>query len=178
MLRKSIIALCLFALSVPAPALASQASLKSDIRVRGRGTRLNLTGQHVRRTIDVKTEIGAAKIENAELLFANRKEAVNYLLIDVCGSSKLRGDARQCGAGTECNLLWIKLDAAWKVLEIKSALYESCWRPITSTDGYKISGQTLQMEYEDFREKLRYKLSYDATAPERGFVLEESALPG
>jgi hypothetical protein len=98
-------------------------------------------------------------------------------VISACGSSKLVGDARQCGAGTECNLLWIKLDAAWKVQEIKSALYESCWLPVTSTDGYKITGNALEMEYEDFREKLRYKLSYDAAEPERGFRIAKSPLP-
>jgi hypothetical protein len=56
-------------------------------------------------------------------------------------------------------------------------LYESCWLPVTSTDGYKIAGNTLEMEYEDFREKLRYKLSYDAAEPARGFVIAQSALP-
>ena len=177
MIRKLFGALCLFMLLMSVAAFAQQSSLKSEIKINARGTRLNLTGRKLRRTIDAKQEVGAAKIDDVELLFANRKESFNYLLINACGSSKLVGDARQCGAGTECNLLWIRLDAAWKVQEIKSALYESCWRPITSMDGYKITGNTLQMEYEDFREKLRSKLSYDATQPERGFVIEESALP-
>ncbi len=54
--------------------------------------------------------------------------------------------------------------------------YESCWAPITSSDGYKIKGNTLQLEYSDLREDKEYKITYDADRPEGGFRVEESAI--
>jgi hypothetical protein len=85
-------------------------------------------------------------------------------------------DARQCGAAEECGLLWIKLDSAWKISDIKAARYESCWQSSSSSDGYKLSGRRLSMEYDDFSARKHYKLLYDADQPERGLNMEESPL--
>ncbi|HEX8653374.1 MAG TPA: hypothetical protein VF708_21340 [Pyrinomonadaceae bacterium] len=60
--------------------------------------------------------------------------------------------------------------------DIKSVRYESCWTPVSSDEGYKIKGRLLQMEYYDLREKLNYKLTYDADRPENGWVVEASAI--
>jgi hypothetical protein len=120
--------------------------------------------------------VDAAKLDDVSVLFATRRADFLYLLVAACGSSKLKPDDRQCGAGEECNLLWIKLNASWQINDIKAVRYESCWAPITSNEGYKIKGNTLQMEYSDFREKKEYKLTYDADQPEGGFHVAESAM--
>ena len=149
---------------------------KAAITLRGRGQTLILTTGGVRRTLSVKDEILAAFLNEVKLLYVSRAEPFTYLVVDACGPSKAVPDARMCGAADECSLLWIKLDRSWKIRDIKSARYESCWKSSTSTDGYKVSGQQLRMEYDDFSEKKSYKLSYDAEQPERGFQIEESAL--
>ena len=148
----------------------------SGIKARGRGTRLVLTSQGKRHVLDVSRNIDAARLDDVAVLFATRRPDFLYLLVSVCGPSRLESNDRQCGAGQECNLLWIKLNVAWKINDIKAVRYESCWAPVTSQEGYQIRGNSLQMEYSDFREKKEYKLTYDADRPESGFHLEESAM--
>lgn len=100
-----------------------------------------------------------------------------YLLIEVCGMSKERSDDRQCGAGRECNVLWVKLDRRRKVVEARSELYESCWLPITSDDGPQTDGQRLLMEIDDLRESVRRRVGYDADRPEEGLTVKSFAMP-
>jgi hypothetical protein len=139
---------------------------QSSIRARGRGRKLVLVSRGKSHLLD-----------DVSVLFETRRADFTYLLVAACGPSKLKSDDRQCGAGMECNLLWLKLTSGWQIGEIKSVRYESCWSPITSTDGYQISGNTLRMEYSDFRKMMSYKLTYDAAQPEKGFQVEESPLP-
>jgi hypothetical protein len=169
------IALCLLILFTSSTALAQRVTDRSQVRLRGRGRSLVLTGGGVRRTLDVKEQVSAARLDEVKLLFQTRRGSFTYLLVDACGPSKAVPDAKRCGAADECSLLWLKLDAAWKVSGIKGAPYLSCWRPISSSE-YKLSGRTVEWEYDDFGEKKHYKISYDADEPERGFQTTESAV--
>jgi hypothetical protein len=157
-------------------AQAQNGAGQSDIKVRGRGSQLILKARGKAHVLDVRESVDAAKLDDANILFATRRQDYTYLLIAACGPSKLKSDDRQCGAGQECNLLWLKLSAAWKIGDIKSVRYESCWAPVSSDEGYKITGRVLRMEYYDLREKVNYKLTYDADRPESGWSIEESAI--
>lgn len=173
--RLKIIVLLLM-LSASSIVFAQTASEKSRVKLRGKGRSLVLTSGRVRRALNVREQVNAARLDEVKLLFETRRESFTYLLVDACGPSRLVPDARRCGAAEECSLLWIKLDAAWKISDIKAARYESCWQSSTSSDGFKISGRKLQMEYDDFSGKKSYRLSYDADQAERGLQVEESAL--
>jgi hypothetical protein len=172
----SILALAL-ALMIQGNARAAQKSPgQSGLRARGRGSKLVLTSRGQRHVLDVSHNIDAARLDEAKVLFATHRQDFLYLLVSACGPSRLESNDRQCGAGQECNLLWIKLDAAWRINDIKAVRYESCWAPVTSSEGYQLRGNTLEMQYSDFREKKEYKLTYDADRPESGFHVEESAM--
>jgi hypothetical protein len=176
-MRKSLsILIIAVALLVQSGTQAQNTYTQSGIKARGRGTRLILKSLGKTHVVDVNGKIDAAKLDDVEILFATRRPPFIYLLVAACGSSKLKSDDRQCGAGQECNLLWIKLNDNWRIADIKSVHYESCWTYITSTDGYKIKDNTLEMEYNDFNQKKNYKLTYDASRPENGFTLEESPI--
>lgn len=173
MLRTIKLALFLFLLSAPCVALGQKKDSESSrVRLRGSGRSIVITTGRVRRRLDVKEQLLAARLDEVKLLFMTRRGSFVYLLMDACGPSKALPDARQCGAADECGLLWMKLDAAWKVQDMKAVNYESCWRTSTSSEGYKISGRSLKMEYDDFSESKHYTLLYDAEQPERGFKLE------
>lgn len=176
MLSSMSILIMAVALLVQSGAQAQNASAQSGITARARGSKLVLRSRGKTRVVDVNEKIDAARLDDVEVIFATRRPPFVYLLVDACGSSKLVPDDRQCGAGQECNLLWIKLGSNWRIGEIKSAHYESCWTSVTSTDGYKVKDKKLEMEYSDFSRKMNYKLSYDASLPESGFSLEESAM--
>jgi hypothetical protein len=167
--------LCLLILFDTSAAFAQRAA-REQIKLRGKGRSLVLTSKGISRTFDVREEVHAARLDEVKILLISRKDSFTYLLVDACGPSRAVPNAQRCGAAEECGLLWIKLDASLKLSDIKSARYESCWQSSTSTDGYKINGRRLNMEYDDFTERKHYKLSYDAEQPEMGFVTEESVL--
>jgi hypothetical protein len=121
--------------------------------------------------------IGAARIEAAKLLFVTRRGEFTYLLIDVCGASKRRPDDRQCGAGRECDVLWVKLDRRRKVSDVQYERYESCWLPVTSEDGPKINGRRMFVSLENLREWVLKEVGYDAERPEEGLTFKFFAIP-
>lgn len=149
---------------------------KSAYKVRAKGLKLIVTYQGKAHTLNTTEQIDAAKITDTAVLFANRKDDFTYLVADVIGQSKVKQDDRQCGAGTESNLLWIKLDAAWKVADIKSVRYESCWSPTTSEEGYKIKNNALTINISDFHRDIDAIVSYNASEPEKGFIIKELAI--
>ena len=172
-MRSLIIALVILwpALFVPA-----QSNTTAAFRVRGRGRLIVLTRQGRTHRLNLGEQISAARLEDVELLLAARKGSHNYLVVSACGPSKLKADDRQCGAGVECDLVWIKLDAGRRVSDSKAVRYESCWSPTTSADGFRVSGGKLELEIDDFREKVSRRVAYDAGQPEKGFQIEERAL--
>ena len=165
---------CLW-LSVSA-AQTQQPNRIAGIKLRPHKRQLTLSVDGHSYLLDVSAQLEAAKLDDVTPLFFTRRPDFNYLLAVACGPSKLKPDDHQCGAGTECDLLWVKLTPAWRVAEAKAALYESCWQSATSEDGYRIEQNILHLEYDNFLFKHHYRLAYDADKPERGLVIEESAL--
>jgi len=149
---------------------------KSEYTIRARNERLVVKYKGKAHTLALKDKIDAAKITETEILFASRKDGFTYLVVDVIGQSREESNDRQCGAGIESNLIWIKLDAAWKIVAASSERYESCWSGITSDNGYQIKGDTLTIELDNFRENINVKLSYNAAEPEKSFRIEQKAL--
>ena len=174
-MRTLIVALALLLAAPPAPA---QADAAAGIKVSGRGRLIVLTQKGRSSRLNLGDQISAAKLDDVELLFAAQRGAFTYLVVAACGPSKPRPDARQCGAGVECDLVWIKLDAGRRVADSKAVRYESCWSPTTSSDGYKISGNKLELQVDDFREKVSRRVTYDAGEPEKGFQIAERPLEG
>ncbi len=153
-----------------------QKSNNPAYKIRAKRGGVSVTFQGKAHRLNVGAEIDAAKVTETELMFANQKDGFRYLVIDVSGQSKKVEDDRQCGAGTEANLLWIKLDSAWKISEIKSVRYESCWSSISLNDPFKINGNLLNLEFDNFRDDVNVKLTYNSDQPEKGFQIEETKL--
>jgi hypothetical protein len=153
-----------------------QSDQKTEYRLRFKNNDLTVKYKGKSHTLKVADKIDAAKVTEAEILFVNRKDEFTYLVVAVSGDSRDESNDRQCGAGVESNLLWIKLDSSWQIKDINSARYESCWSSVTSQDGYKIAGKTLTIEFDNFRDDVNVKLSYNAEQPEKGFQTEQKAL--
>lgn len=127
--------------------------------------------------LDLTKEIDAARIEDVSAPFLTRKDGFVYLVLDVCGPSKVPSDDRQCGAGTECNLVWLKLDEGWKKSDAVAERYESCWYPVTSDGGVRVEGRRLSLEFDDLREETHCVVAYDADRPEQGLSVGRRPLP-
>jgi hypothetical protein len=168
--------LCLVCAAAPPPGAGRAA--QGGVRVRAKGRRsVVLTERGRPHTIDLNGHIDATKIEDVSVLLLTRRGELAYVLLDVCGLSKMPPDDRQCGAGIECNVVWLKLDRARRVRDAQNARYESCWAPITSDEGPKVSGRRLTLALEDLREEVRREISYDADSPEGGLKVTQSAIP-
>lgn len=149
---------------------------KVSVRAKGRQSIL-VTGRGRAHTLDLTKHIDAARIEDASSLFVTSRGGFTYLLLDVCGLSKVPPDDRQCGAGIECNVVWLKLDGAWRVRDAKSERYESCWSPISSDEGPKVEGRRMKLMVEDLRDWVLREVDYDADKPEEGLTFQFWAMP-
>ena len=158
--------------------LCAAAQTGAGVRVRAKGRqRVVVTERGRAHTLDLKEQIDAASIEEVSALFLTRAGGFTYLVLDVCGLSRFPPGDRQCGAGTECNVVWLKLDSAWRVSEAKNERYESCWAPVTSEEGPKVSGRLMTLTLEDLREEVRREVTYDADKPEAGLTVRQTPLP-
>ena len=165
--------------AMPAPARGTQRSAAAEkVSARAKGRRTIVVTERGRsHTLDLTKHIDAARIEDVSVLFLTRAGGFAYLLLDVCGLSKVPPDDRQCGAGVECNVVWLKLDGTWRVRDAQNARYESCWAPVTSDEGPKVEGRRMTLVLEDFREEVRREVAYDADNPAAGLTVRQSALP-
>ena len=163
---------------VAANAIAREVAVSTDLKARVRGERVVVTERGRARTLGLAGKLSAARLEGAFVHFkSTADDGAVYLVMSVCGWSKRRQDARHCGLGTECDLVWLKLDARWRVRDSKVVRYESCWSPTTSEDDVQTSGHALSLTFDNFSEEARFRVTYDAARPERGLLVERSPLP-
>jgi len=171
--RRTLAALLLCAAAAGAGLAEPQGRVSA--RVKGRRS-VVVTERGRARTLDLTKHIDAAKIEDVSALFLSRAGGFTYLVLDVCGLSKMPPDDRQCGAGIECNVVWLKLDARWRVGGAQNVRYESCWSSVSS-EGPKVEGRRLTLALEDFRDEARREVVYDADSPEQGLKVTQTAIP-
>ena len=180
MFRRALAALMLFPLCAvcaapPTPGAWRGAQGRVTVRAKGRRS-VVLTERGRSHTLDLTEQVDAMKIEDVSVLLLTHRGESAYVLLDVCGLSKVPPDDRQCGAGTECNVVWLKLDRAWRVGDGQNVRYESCWSSVGS-EGPQVAGRLLTLAVEDFREEVRREVTYDAESPEGGLKVTQSAVP-
>lgn len=126
--------------------------------------------------VSIQGQYNAAGIDTVKLQSAKEAGGFIYLLLDVTGPSKIPVDNHQCGAGTESNLVWLKLDQAWKLLESRSFLYESCWSTVSPADAPRWQGDTLKVEADIVRDAKAVTVvaTYSFKRPEEGIQLVEA----
>jgi hypothetical protein len=132
-------------------------------------------------TLELKPYIAANGAYTYSVLFANRRAGITYVLLDASGRSS--PDAKgPCAAGSEENLIWLKLDAALRLQDANSVLVESCLKNIHGQQGYALSGNQLTMKYvctsvsgEGTNVASRQEesgLKYDNDHPEAGLTVQ------
>lgn len=133
----------------------STVPLGARLRVRWQGKTVRLLEGGRTHLVSIQGQFNAAGLDSVKLQSAKEENGAIYLLLDVSGPSKIPPDARQCGAGTESNLIWLKLDQDWKLQDAKNFLYDSCWSPVVVADGPTWQGDTLTVTAD--------KISADST---------------
>lgn len=136
----------LLVLSVASVAIAqSNIPLGSRLKLRWKGSKVYLREGANEHEFDVRGQYHAMALDKVILQSAKEAGGFIYLLLDVTGPSKLPGDAHQCGAGSESDLIWLKLGPDWTVQDTKDFRYESCWSDISPDEPPKWTGDTLKV---------------------------------
>lgn len=163
---------------LPCTVTAREVTVATNLKARVRGASIVVTERGRAHTLRILDKVSAARLEGAWVYFkSTTDDGTIYLVMSVCGWSKRTQDARHCGLGTECDLVWLKLDARWRIQDLKAIRYESCWSPTTSDDDVQTTARALSLTFDNFSEDARFKVTYDAAQPERGLSIERGPLP-
>jgi hypothetical protein len=133
--------------SIAQPSRASQGNvpLGARLTMRWQGNTVTFRDGGSSHELSIRDQFHAVRLEKVVLQSAKESQGQIYLLLDVTGPSKFPPDSHQCGAGTESDLIWLKVDKDWKLLDAKNFRYESCWSTISADDPPKWEGDTLKV---------------------------------
>jgi hypothetical protein len=139
-------------------AQSGTAPLGARIKMRWRDDKVFLSESGKSHELSLRKQFAAVRLDQVVLQSAKEAGGFIYLLLDVTGPSKLPRDSHQCGGGNESNLVWLKLDREWRILESNAFLYDSCWTSgATMIDPPKWSGDTLKVATLDKIATYTYK---------------------
>jgi hypothetical protein len=148
---------------------------QNSVKATGRGHTLILTADGTRHTYTLSEKRVGVDMDQAKVLEFQNKNGLTYVLLDINGPSRRNGGARQCGAGSESSLVWLRLKR-WHLLEIRSVLYESCWFSIDYAKPER-QGTLYTISFSDFSAMKDKTVMYDRAHPELGLVLTGRSMP-
>ncbi len=154
----------------------SNVPLGARLKMHWKGSTVYLREGDKEHSLDLKDQYHAVRLDQVVLQSAKEAGGFIYLLLDVTGPSKLPPDAHQCGAGTESDLIWLKLLPDWKVQDAKDFRYESCWATISADDPPKWEGDTLKVSVfiATSGKSLTQVAAYTYKHPEEGIKVTEA----
>ena len=142
--------------------------LGSRLKLHWHGSSVRFIEDRRAHEISIKGLFDAVELDSVKLQSATQSKGFIYLLLDVEGPSKLPRDSHECGAGSESNLVWLKLDLDWKVLSANKFRYDSCWASISAIDPPLWAGDTLTVTTEN------KVVTYSYRRPEEGLKIANS----
>jgi hypothetical protein len=138
-------AMCLVAAALGQKGTQSGTPLGARIKIHWQGSTAYFREGGSSHEISIREQFEAVRLDTVILQSAKEANGFIYLLLDVTGPSKLPRDSHQCGAGNESDLIWLKLDKNWKLLDAKNFRYDSCWSSVSVIDPPKWQGDTLKV---------------------------------
>lgn len=167
----------LFALAVASSAIAqSNVPLGARLKLHWKGSTVFIREGAKEHELDLRDHFHAVRLDLVVLQSAKEAGGFIYLLLDVSGPSKLPPDSHQCGAGTESDLIWLKLAPNWKVEDARDFRYESCWATISADDPPKWTGDTLKVSVfiAEADKSVSQVATYTYKRPEDGIKVTEA----
>lgn len=154
---------------------ASESKVSSGIKIRPEGTSFRIVKNRQKAVIDLSEAIDAQGYFEYKVLDQTTKDNKYYLVLSVCGASRPTTPSGYCGGGTECNVIWLKLDNKLKLEDMDSVLIDSCFRNVGTVGEYKMENGILTITYREWSgsDSTNLQLSYDREAPEKGITITE-----
>jgi hypothetical protein len=153
------------------------AASKVQVVVIERGANLILKNK----TLKLDALCDCSRIKKA-IIISQAKRTINYyLVLSISGPSQENSPSSYCGAGTEQNLIWLKLDHKLNVLDSEQYLVESCHKSVdrlTDQPVLSLNAETKKMQgqFNSYSHMMSYSVSYDPAMPEKGFSVTSKAI--
>jgi hypothetical protein len=141
------------------------------IKIRPDGASIRITRNRQKAVVDLGEAIDAADYLEHKVLDQTTKDNKYYVVLLVCGASRPTTPSGYCRAGTECNIIWLKIDDKLKLEDMKSVLTESCFRNVSTEGDPRMANGILTVRYG--RGLTTWQLTYDRKAPEKGLTITE-----
>jgi len=146
-----------------------------------RGRAITVADKRLAHTFYFEDEVDAYQIHLAKLQSAREGDGFIYFLFDVSGYSLGPSPVGHgfCGSGEEKNLIWVKLNSEWKLVEKQSVLYVSCTQNIELHNGDEPawSGDVLSFLIDDSGKKETHKIEYNLKEPDKGLQVTTEGTP-
>jgi hypothetical protein len=128
--------------------------------------------------LKLKSFCNCAYINQVTLMNQARRGRNFFVMISLGGPSKEIRDNHYCGAGTEGNIVWLKLDEKRAVVDSASYLVDSCFKTVESSQplGYRDKQRILNAEFTSFSEMKKYWIYYNPAKPYKGFRVVSKVL--
>src|SRR5262249_51038865 len=154
----------------------AQAPLGARLKLHWQGSTVYLREGSDTHELSIRDQFHAVRLDTVTLQSAKESNGFIYLLLDVSGPSKVPSDSHQCGAGTESDLIWLKLGKDWKGVDAKDFRYDSCWSTISVDEPPKWQGDTLRVTaFDASPEKGRTLVAtYSYKRPDEGLKVTEA----
>jgi hypothetical protein len=123
--------------------------------------------------VDISSLIHASILDTVKALAARRQGDIDYFVVSVSGPSQLFVASNAGPAGTEANLIWLKLQG-WKLLDTQSVLYQSSREYLEPVGDSYVKGGVLTVRYRNDRENMEYALRFDLEKPENRIDVEKA----
>jgi hypothetical protein len=126
------------------------------------------------KTLKLNTICDCSHIDKLDIVSQAVRSKHYYIVLFMSGPSHEGNPMSYCGAGTEENLVWLKLDKQLRIQDSKKYLIASCnlsvEKGIDQKSPLTLNQQTKKMEgeFNSFSEMKQYSLSYDPAMPENG----------
>jgi hypothetical protein len=118
------------------------------------------------------SKLHSTEIVSAKLLSAKEHEGFSYLLLEASGPSRGQSAASSyCGAGVETDLVWLKLNTKWEVVDSSSFLQGSCFETADGPDEGEWNGPVYSLEVTNYHDNAIYLVKYSYREPEKGLQI-------
>ena len=152
--------------------------LGTQLRLRWHGKSVVVIKGSERFEYSLDDELNSYELDSVKLLSAKESNGFIYLLLEANGPSRGRSAmSGYCGAGFESDLVWLKLNARWDMVDSSSFLQGSCLQSVDGDKPAKWNGSVYHFEVINRHEATWYSVTYSFREPEKGLQIVSKPAP-
>ena len=144
-------------------------SVRLTARVGGDGHAVVLSDGERRSTIDLSESIGPGYVQQCAVRFDRATSGGRWVVLDVRGPSRQNPAPSFAGTAGEGCLVWLKLDADLRPINVQAVVYESSLRTVDPVGGVRQTGDGISIRADCLDRMTTVQVAFHAARPDRGF---------